>query len=103
MRLDGLGALDSLSEGVLNVIGPLMNRIGSVGIRGIVSLQMVPSASGSQSRTKPDRQGDPSLSGSDPWRYKEGDTQVCTGNVTSFDHDRFPHAQKQPSAQSRVQ
>ena len=41
VQLDGLGALDSLGEGVLNVVGSLMNRIGSVGIEGIVSLQML--------------------------------------------------------------
>ena len=41
MRLDRLSALDSLGKGVLNVAGPLMNRIGSVGIKGIVSLQML--------------------------------------------------------------
>jgi len=38
MGLDGLGALDSLSKGVLNFVGPLVNRIGSVGIKGIVPL-----------------------------------------------------------------
>jgi hypothetical protein len=52
MRLDGLGALDSLSKDILHVIGSLMNRVGSVSIKGIVSLQMLQSASGSQNRTK---------------------------------------------------
>ena len=52
MGLDGLSALDSLGKDVLNVVGPLMNRISSVGIKGIVSLQMLQSASGSQNRTK---------------------------------------------------
>jgi len=52
MRLDGLSALDSFGKGVLNVVGPLMNRIGSVGIKGVVSLQMLQSASGCQNRTK---------------------------------------------------
>jgi len=39
--LDGLGALDSLSEGVLNVVGPLVDRMGAVGIKGIVPLRVV--------------------------------------------------------------
>ena len=41
MRLDGLSALDTFGKDVLNVVGSLMNRIGSVGIKGIVSLQML--------------------------------------------------------------
>ena len=52
MRLDRLSALDSLGEGVLKVVGSLMNRIGSVGIEGIVSLQTLWLASGSRTRTK---------------------------------------------------
>ena len=40
MRLGGLSALDSFGKGVLNVVGSLMNRIGSVGIKGIVSLRL---------------------------------------------------------------
>ena len=39
--LDGLGALDSLGEGVLDVVGPLVDRMGAVGIKGIVSLRVV--------------------------------------------------------------
>lgn len=38
---DELGVLDSLSEGVLNIVGPLVNRKGSVGIEGIVPLQIL--------------------------------------------------------------
>ena len=41
MSLDGLGALDSLSEGVLDVVGPLVDWIGAVGIKGIVPLRVV--------------------------------------------------------------
>lgn len=52
MGLDRLSALDSLGKGVLNVVGPLMNRISSVGIKGIVSLQIVQLALGSQNRAK---------------------------------------------------
>jgi len=100
MRLDGLGVLNSLSEGVLNIAGPLVDRIGSVDIVGIVSLQIVPSASASQNRMKPDRQDDPSLLGSDPWWNNEENTQVRASNVTPLDHDRLPHTQKQPPARS---
>ena len=41
MWLDGLSALDSFGKSVLDIVGPLMNRIGSVGIEGIVSLQVL--------------------------------------------------------------
>ena len=41
MRLDGLGALDSLCEGVLGAAGPLVNRMGAVGIKGIVPLRVL--------------------------------------------------------------
>ena len=41
---DGLGVLDSLSKGVLDVGRPLVNRMGSVGIKGIVPLWMLQSA-----------------------------------------------------------
>lgn len=44
MGLDGLGVLDSLSKGVLDVCRPLVNRMGSVGIESIVPLQMLQSA-----------------------------------------------------------
>lgn len=36
--LDGLGALNPLGKVVLYIVGPLMNRVGSVGIKGVVSL-----------------------------------------------------------------
>ena len=39
--LDGLSSLDSLGEGVLDVVGPLVNRMGAVGIEGVVPLRVV--------------------------------------------------------------
>ena len=39
MVFDGLGALDSLSEGVLGIVGPLVDRIGAIGIERIVPLR----------------------------------------------------------------
>lgn len=41
MGLSRLGVLDSLSEGVLDVVGPLVDRMGAVGIKGIVPLWVV--------------------------------------------------------------
>lgn len=38
--MDGLGALDSLSEGVLDVVWPLVDRMGAVRIKGVVPLRM---------------------------------------------------------------
>ena len=38
--MDGLGALDSLSEGVLDVFWPLVDRMSAVRIKGVVPLRM---------------------------------------------------------------
>lgn len=38
--MDGLGALDSLSEGVLDVVWPLVDRMSAVRIKGVVPLRM---------------------------------------------------------------
>ena len=46
MRFDELGALDSLRKSVLDVVRPLVNRMGSVCIESVVPLQMPQSASG---------------------------------------------------------
>ena len=46
--LDGLGVLDPVSKGVFGNVGPLADRICSVGIKAIVRLRMVQSAPGSQ-------------------------------------------------------
>jgi hypothetical protein len=46
--LDRLGVLDPVSKGVFGNIGPLVDRICSVGIKAIVPLRMVQSAPGSQ-------------------------------------------------------
>ena len=59
MRFDGLGALDSLSKGVLDAGRPLVNRIGSVGIETVVPLQTIPSAPGSLNQRGTDVRGDP--------------------------------------------
>lgn len=41
MGLDGLSMLDSLGKSVLDVVGPLVDWIGSVDIQGVVPLQML--------------------------------------------------------------
>lgn len=46
MTFNGLRALYSLSKGVLGVVGPLVNRIGSVGIKSFIPLQILQSVSG---------------------------------------------------------
>jgi len=100
MGLGGLGVLDSFSKGVLNVVGPLVNRIGSIAIKGIVPLQMLQSASGSQNRRKQTDRATPV-----GWEVIHGGysrrTRKCVhSNVTSLDHDRFLHTQGQYSAHS---
>jgi hypothetical protein len=58
-RFDGLRALDSLGKGILDVVGPLVNWIGSVGIKGIVPLKMRQSTQISEQK-ETDGRGDPS-------------------------------------------
>lgn len=67
MRFDGLGTLDSLSEGVLNVVGPLVDRISSVDIKSVVPLRILPVSFRTSKSKETNVQGDPNLSGSDPW------------------------------------
>lgn len=86
MCFDGLGALDSLGKGVLNVVGPLVNRMGSVEIESVVPLQTLHSASGFLNRRKQTYGAAPIC-----WEVIHGGvgqeraSVFSSGNVTSLD------------------
>ena len=86
--------LDSLGKSVLDVVGPLVDRIGSVDIQGVVPLQMLQLASGSQHQRKPTDRATPVC-----WEVihggTEGERASAADNVTSLAHDRLLHAQGQ--------